>query len=386
MEIPTKKKAQYFFKKRVLVIGANGSVGRACSIWLLNQGARVALVSRKIEEIQDVGSQFPSQAICIQCDLAIDKEQFDMVAGAIEALGGLDILLNCAGVFMENDLESTYPQDHDYLIDINLRAVFHITQLCASYLLRTNGCIVNLTSFNRPQQGMISYCMSKAGLDMLTKALALELIPLRVNAVAPGIISNSFLQSNQISNKDLHQIKTQAAHKNPLQRLARIDEIVKTVIFLCSDKGKTINGQVLQVDGGMHCTSSSFINWSTSWKMNSKLLPDGLKLINKFASWFGNLTDKVVKPGKDHPNWVKILMEKSNWYTNLADAHVKVYIDYDHHEVNDDLLGVLTAMQGYDEEDDENPKTMRESLNAPHELEAKVRNSVNVNLGEFALK
>ena len=68
-----------------------------------------------------------------------------MVTGALEALGGLDILINCAGVIFENDLESTYPQDHDYLVDINLRSVFHISQLCSVALYKSKGCIVNLS-------------------------------------------------------------------------------------------------------------------------------------------------------------------------------------------------------------------------------------------------
>ena len=253
------EKPFYFGQKRVLIIGAGGSVGQGCAMWLLNHGSRVALVASKLSEIESIGEKFPSQSICIQCDLAVDMEQFDMVTGALEALGGLDILINCAGVIFENDLESTYPQDHDYLVDINLRSVFHISQLCSVALYKSKGCIVNLSSISRPQQGMISYCMTKAGVEMLTKSLALELSPIRVNAVAPGLLNNDFLRSTGITKEKINTIKKNFIKNHPMERLGRFDEIVKTILFLCSTKAKTITGQVIKVDGGMHLTSAAFV-------------------------------------------------------------------------------------------------------------------------------
>ena len=383
-----KKKSHYFAQKRVLVIGANGSVGRACAMWLLNRGAKVALVCRRIRDIQPIGIEFPAQATCIQCDLVADIEQFDMVAGAIEALGGLDILINCAGVFFENDLESTYPQDHDYLMDINLRSVFHISQLCSISLLKTRGCIVNLSSLCRPQQGMVSYCMSKAGLDMLTKSLAQELAPVRVNAVAPGVLNNKYLKSPKTSEEQLQVLKNNYARKTPMERLGRVDEIVKTIIFLCSKKARGVNGQILQVDGGMHCTSSSFVKWSVSWKMNSKVMPDGLKPINKFASWVGNGLDKIIGYDIKHPNWIRILMEKSNWYTNLPDAHVKIYNDYQKID-EDEGLGMMQSFAQNDEEEIQSEierQSERYSLELVQSHEAGVpRYSVNVRHGDHSL-
>ena len=383
-----KDKQYYFAQKRVLVIGANGSVGRACAVWLLNCGAKVALVCRNLRDIQSIGVEFPSQAICIQCDLVADIEQFDMVAGAIEALGGLDILINAAGVFFENDLESTYPQDHDYLMDINLRSVFHISQLCSISLVKSGGCIVNLSSFCRPQQGMVSYCMSKAGLDMLTKALAQEMTPVRVNAVAPGVINNKFLKSPKLGVPEVRNIKISYARKSPMGRLGRIDEVVKTVVFLCSEKARGINGQILQVDGGMHCTSSTFVKWSASWKMNSKIMPDGMKPIHKVAAWVGSGVDRVIGYDVKHPNWIRILMQKSNWYTNLADAHVKVYNNYQKID-EDDGLGILDNFDENNEDEVMNGKVRYSegySLELVQNHEAgELRYSVNVCHGDQPL-
>lgn len=104
-----------------------------------------------------------------------------MATGVIEKFGGLDILINCAGVIFEGDVENTYPQDYDYMMDINLRLPFHLTNIFFPFLEKSpdGGCIVNVSCMhgNVASQGTISYNMSKAGLEMLTKASALEFAP-----------------------------------------------------------------------------------------------------------------------------------------------------------------------------------------------------------------
>lgn len=346
----TGQELNYFAKKRFLIIGAAGAVGKACSLWLLNKGAKVAMASRKMKNIQSIGAQFPNQAVCIKCDLVSDEEQFDMVNGVLEAFGGLDALINCAGVIFENDLESTFPQDHDYLIDINLRSFFHISQLCSIALYKCKGCIVNLTNSRPPQQGMISYCMSKAGLDMLTKCLAMELAPVRVNAVAPGFLADGFLKASKLSDENVDRAKARLRGKNPLKRLGRVDEIVKAIIFLCSPKARTLTGQIIQVDGGAHCTNSSFIHWNPSTKMNSKFVPSDLKIVNKFANWYNKKVSPIVPDGEKPKNWIDLTIRHSNWFTSLADAHIKIYENYEKLDSQEDYLGIFENMKCKEED------------------------------------
>lgn len=91
----TKKIAQpYFLDKRVLITGSSSGIGRCLAFWYLNNGARVALVGRDKDALTDIGKEFPSQAIVIHCDLADDKQQYEMAGGVIEKFGGLDILVN----------------------------------------------------------------------------------------------------------------------------------------------------------------------------------------------------------------------------------------------------------------------------------------------------
>lgn len=81
----------------------------------------------------------------IHCDLAEDKQQWEMATGVIEKFGGLDILINCAGVIFEGDVENTFPQDFDYMMDINLRLAFHLTNIFFPFLEKSQGCIVNVS-------------------------------------------------------------------------------------------------------------------------------------------------------------------------------------------------------------------------------------------------
>lgn len=324
MQVSTSNK-RYFAQKRILITGASSGIGRACAFWFLNQGARVALVGRDKSALDSIGENFPQQAITAKCDFVVDMNQYDLAAGVLEALGGLDILINSAGLIFENDLEGTFPQDHDYLVDINLRAVFHISTMCAPFLKRSKGCIINLSAEwgNRPQQGMTSYSMTKAGVEMLTKCLALEIAPVRVNAVAPALARTNSMNYLLVPKEDQEWIYRRVADTTPLKRVANVDDVVKVIAFVCSPKAQLITGQILKVDGGRHLTSSLFTHWDSSSSMESKIFPEpSNQMIGREAS----------KDSNSKLN-IKEMLEKSKWYTNMADAHVKIRSGYNGREV-----------------------------------------------------
>jgi NADP-dependent 3-hydroxy acid dehydrogenase YdfG len=136
----------WFEGKRVLITGASSGIGHATATWLLQNRAKLAVCGRNYDALSEFERQFPGQVLAIRCDFAVDREQYNMVLEAIRYLGGCDILINAAGCIFENDLEKTFPQDHDYLIDVNCRAVYHISQLCMVFLAKAKGCIVNVSS------------------------------------------------------------------------------------------------------------------------------------------------------------------------------------------------------------------------------------------------
>lgn len=162
-EAPYEKKEKiekpYFLDKRVLITGSSSGIGRCLAFWYLNNGARVGLVGRDKDSLTEIGKQFPSQAVVIHCDLSDDKQQYEMAGGVIEKFGGLDILINCAGVIFEGDVVNTFPQDFDYICDMNVRLPFHLISLFQPFLEKSGGCIVNVSCINghKPAQGAISY-------------------------------------------------------------------------------------------------------------------------------------------------------------------------------------------------------------------------------------
>lgn len=335
----------YFLDKRVLVTGSSSGIGRAVAFWYLNNGARVALVGRDKDSLTEIGKQFPSQAIVIHCDLAEDKQQYEMASGVIEKFGGLDILVNCAGAIFEGDVEKTFPQDFDYLTDINLRLPFHLISLFQPFLEKSGGSVVNVscTLGNKPAQGAVSYCMSKAGLEMLTKSCALEMAAfgVRVNCVAPSICDTNLYRYSGYSEYEFWAMRDRAEEHTPMHKTVTPEQVGKAIVFLTSDKAKRITGQVLKVDGGRSLTSLATIDWYGTEVMNRRFEPhDGG--VSKIKYYWKQMKDKVFPedPGSKadvgSPEWVTATTRKSNWATHLAEAHEKVRLDYGAYTIDND--------------------------------------------------
>lgn len=241
--------------RRALVTGASSGIGRAIAIRLAQEGATVAVnylvdadAAEVVRQIVDAGGE----AIGIKADVS-DEEQVDaMFLRVKKVLGGVDILVNNAGIgefhpFLELNLD-----DWRKVIDVDLTGAFLCGQRAARAMVgdKTNGAIVNITSVHQtiPWTGYAHYCAAKAGLDMLTKTMALELADkdVRVNSVAPGAIAT---QSNQEATSNLES-KHHLARRIPTQRSGRPEEIAAVVAFLCSDEASYITGATIYVDGG----------------------------------------------------------------------------------------------------------------------------------------
>ena len=125
-------------------------------------------------------------------------------------------------------------------MDINLRTPFILTQFFMDYLRASRGCVVNIScdKGSRPEPGLLGYCMSKAGLEMLTKASALELAPLgiRVNAIAPGLVNTNLYRYAGLNEAEFEALKKRAEQNNPMQRIARDEEVAKAVIYMTSER------------------------------------------------------------------------------------------------------------------------------------------------------
>ena len=198
------------------------------------------MVGRELEEMKKIASQYPAQALAVKCDLMQDLALIDLKTAVKDKFGGLDILINCAGVILAGDLESTKPQEFDLMMDTNMRTPFILMQIFMNDLKESKGCVVNVSSDkgSRAEPGLISYCMSKAGLDMLTKGAAVELATfgVRVNGVAPSFVDTNLYRAAGLSESEYDALKIRAASNIPMNRISTASQVAKAIIFITSEQ------------------------------------------------------------------------------------------------------------------------------------------------------
>ncbi|MDP9486280.1 MAG: SDR family oxidoreductase [Actinomycetota bacterium] len=243
-------------EKTAVVTGAASGIGRKLALAMSEGGARVLAVDRDRQGLDETCSMVGGARIApLVLDVLEDEAGERIVEGAVEAFGGIDVLVNCAGVFPSTPALELDAGEWDLVLDLNLRAPFLLSQAVARHMVATErgGNIVNMASaagtVARP--GVAHYCASKAGLIMLTKALAIEWAEhdIRVNAVAPGLIETPGVE-DLLATEEGRQEHQQKIAKIPMARTGRPGEVAETVLFLASDSASFVTGHTLFVDGG----------------------------------------------------------------------------------------------------------------------------------------
>jgi 3-oxoacyl-[acyl-carrier protein] reductase len=333
--------------KRVFITGATSGIGKACALYYLNAGAKVILCGRDLETLKSIGKKFPEQAAVIKLDLVKELPFFDLKGNVSKILDGLDIVINCAGAIFDGDVEKTFLRDYEYLVDLNLKANFLIMGGLKD-LLKKGSSIVNVSCLygSKPQSGMIAQCMSKKGLELLTKYAAAEYAPkgIRVNCVTACPVDTNCQRYVGVSETEYSQFKERVGQNIPLGRMATPDEVAKAIIFLSSNKASRITGNTLKVDGGRSLTQSGYFPWRGSKEMNARFEPDGFNnsvVMNKlWGKVTGKKEEKVVFPLKDDEidKVIDKVFQESNWATRLSEAHEKIGANYKNIEQNNDYL------------------------------------------------
>lgn len=244
--------------RRVIVTGASSGIGRAAAELFLRQGDRVALLSRRKETLDRLAEETGSRAIPIAADLSDERKTESAVARAVESLGGLDVLINSAGILKSGNIEASSLELWDEMMNINLRSVFHLMKLATPHLESSRGNIVNVSSVTglRSFPGILAYCVSKAGVDQLTRCAALELAAkgIRVNAVNPGVVVSGLHRAGGMKDEPYEAFLEHSKTTHPIGRVGEASEIADLIYFLASDQAGWITGATVSIDGGRALT------------------------------------------------------------------------------------------------------------------------------------
>ncbi|MGB9629527.1 MAG: SDR family NAD(P)-dependent oxidoreductase [Thermodesulfobacteriota bacterium] len=245
-----------FQGKVTLITGSTRGLGKAFAVGFAKEGASVIVNGRNFDKAWEVSKEIENlgvKSIAISADVSSSQEVARMVEEAIQSFGRIDILINNAGVnpFIL-EAEKIKEEGWDQVLDINLKGVFLCCQAVGRKMIEQGGGkIINISSTAGllGEQGFLPYCVSKAGVMMLTRVLAYEWsrYHIFVNAIAPGVVGGG-MNAPVLKNEILFSaLKEQV----PLKRLATPEEIVKVAIFLASEDSSYINGATLIADGGM---------------------------------------------------------------------------------------------------------------------------------------
>jgi glucose 1-dehydrogenase len=262
--------------KNVLVTGGSSGIGQAIAVRFAEYGANVAInylttpdeAADTEEQVQTCVRKVQQEGVrdvLVQADVAQEEDVVRMVGEAVEGLGGLDVLVNNAGIQISRPSEELSSADFDKVLAVNLRGSFMCARETIRHLLaeEKSGSIVNVSSVHQliPKPNYLGYSTSKGGMQNLTRTLALEFAArgIRVNGVGPGAtvtpINRAWI--------DDPEKRKQVEEHIPMKRAGDADEMAGVTAFLASDEAAYITGQTIFVDGGLTLFPSFATPWSS---------------------------------------------------------------------------------------------------------------------------
>jgi len=244
-----------FSNKVCIVTGASSGIGKATSVMALGRGASVVMVARRESVLKSLTANLePSRVHVLGADVTNESDRARIIESAIARFGGVDVLVNAAGIIANGTVETTTLAQWDAMFDINLRSLFHLTQLALPSLIERKGNIVHVSSVTgiRAFPNVLAYCVSKAGVDQFTRCTALELGPkgVRVNAVNPGVVVTNLHRTGGMQDDAYEKFLQHSTTTHPIGRVGKPEEVAELILFLASDRAGWITGGSFSIDGG----------------------------------------------------------------------------------------------------------------------------------------
>lgn len=255
------RKMADFVNRVVIITGASSGIGAGTAEFLATQGAWLVMVGRNEENLKKVAAKCNAkhgapEPLQIIADVTNEADVKRIIDTTIEKFHRINVLVNNAGILKRGSIETGTLEDFDTIMNVNVRSIFHLTQMVIPHLIATKGNIVNVSSVNglRSFPGVLSYNMSKAALDQFTQCVALELADkgVRVNSVNPGVIVTNIHKRGGMDEKAYAEFLEHSKNTHALGRAGNVIEVAEAIGFLASERASFITGALLPVDGGRH--------------------------------------------------------------------------------------------------------------------------------------
>ena len=237
--------------KKIIITGATGGIGNSIVNRLSDAGAKILATGTRIEKLEELKSKFKNTDI-LKFDISKEDEIEEFIENATKQLGGgLDCLINNAGITQDNLAIRMNIDEWKKVIDINLTSTFLLSKFAVKKMLKNKyGKIINITSVvgHTGNLGQANYTASKAGIVAMSKSLAIEYAKknININCISPGFIKT------EMTDKIEEKFKEAIISKIPSSRLGEPEDVANAVLFLASDQSNYINGETIHVNGGMY--------------------------------------------------------------------------------------------------------------------------------------
>ena len=238
-----------------IVTGAGSGIGRACAIALASEGARVALAGRRRDRVEEVAHKIGDSAFAIPSDVSKTNEVSRLIEETVSHLGGLNFLLNNAGVLHIGNAEQITEEQWDHTFNVNVRAVWQLSRAALPHMREVGGgSIINVASTLGVvgARNRAAYAASKGAVVLLTKSMVVDHghENVRVNAICPGFVETDLTAAVIGQAPDPAAVRRERTAAHPIGRLGRPEDIAGLAVYLASDESSWVTGAVLPVDGG----------------------------------------------------------------------------------------------------------------------------------------
>jgi NAD(P)-dependent dehydrogenase (short-subunit alcohol dehydrogenase family) len=241
--------------KVAIVTGAGTGIGRACAVAMAGEGARLVLVGRRKEKLQDLAKEIGNSALVVAADVSKKTDIDELIARTVAACGGIHVLLNNAGVLHIGNVEQITEGQWDETFNINVRGLWLLSRAVLPHMRKAGGgSIINVASVLgiNGARNRASYAPSKGAVVLLTKCMAIDHghENIRVNAICPSFVETDLTAAVLSTAPDPQAVRRERVALHPIGRLGKPEDIAGLAVYLASDESSWVTGSAFPVDGG----------------------------------------------------------------------------------------------------------------------------------------